>query len=153
MDISPGDTKRAEKDPPLDDFVSFSPPQVGEAEIREVVETLSSGWLTTGPRTERFEAEVGSRVGAAHAVAVNSCTAAMHLAMNVLGIGEGDGVITSPYTFASTGHVIMYQRARPFLVDVDPGTFNLDPDLVRAFLENECEPGGEGGRPRPGRPG
>ena len=132
---------------PLPEFVPFSPPSIGDEEIREVVETLSSGWLATGPRAERFEADFKKYVGAEHAVAVNSCTAALHLALNALGVGETDGVITSPFTFASTGHVIMYQRARPFLVDIEPTTFNLDPERVREFLRNECTSGGEGGRP------
>jgi dTDP-4-amino-4,6-dideoxygalactose transaminase len=128
----------------LEEFVSFSPPLIGEEEIAEVVDTLRSGWLTTGPKTERFENALKEYVGASHAVAVYSCTAAMHLVLEALEIGPGDGVITSPFTFASTGHVILYQGARPFLVDVEPGTFNLDPDAVRAFLENECRIGDDG---------
>ena len=133
---------------PLREFVPFSPPLIGEAEIKEVVDTLTSGWLTTGPKTERFENEVKEYCGARHAVAVNSCTAALHLALCVLGVGQGDGVITTPFTFASTGHVVMYQRARPFLVDVEPSTFNIDPARVRRFLKEECRTGGDGGRPR-----
>ena len=131
---------------PLPDFVPFSPPMMGEEEIAEVADTIRSGWLTTGPKTERFENAVRDHVGAKYAVAVNSCTAALHLALHVLDIGPGDGVITSPYTFASTGHVIMYQKARPFFVDVDPLTFNMDPVKLEAFLEKECRPG-EDGRP------
>ncbi|MEW6263503.1 MAG: DegT/DnrJ/EryC1/StrS aminotransferase family protein [Thermodesulfobacteriota bacterium] len=131
----------------LDKFVPFSPPSIGEEEIEEVADTLRSGWLTTGPKTERFENAVKEYLGARHAVAVNSCTAALHLALRALGVGEGDGVITSPYTFASTGHVVMYQRARLFLIDVEPDTFNLDPEKVQRFLEDECMPGAEG-RPR-----
>ncbi|MFH1140020.1 MAG: DegT/DnrJ/EryC1/StrS family aminotransferase [Pseudomonadota bacterium] len=133
---------------PLDKFVPFSPPLVGEEEIREVVDTLTSGWLTTGPKTERFEKQVADYCGGGKALAVNSCTTALHLALAVLGVGEEDGVITTPYTFASTGHVIMYQRARPFLVDVEPTTFNIDPVKVRDFLEQECVPGKNGGPPR-----
>ena len=132
---------------PLQHFASFSPPLIGEEEIREVVDTLKSGWLTTGPKTERFENETAAYCGGGQALAVNSCTAALHLALAVLEIGESDGVITTPYTFASTGHVIMYQKARPFLVDVHPDDFNLDPDKVRRFLEKECTPGKNGGHP------
>lgn len=117
---------------------------MGEEEIAEVADTIRSGWLTTGPKTERFENEVKNFVGAKYAVAVNSCTAALHLALHVLDIGPGDGVITSPYTFASTGHVIMYQKARPYFVDVDPLTFNLDPAKLQAFLDEECRPGDDG---------
>ena len=129
---------------PLKDFTPFSPPSIGEEEIAEVVSTLKSGWLTTGPRTERFEAALKEQLGAGYVIPVNSCTAALHLALTVLDIGEGDGVITTPYTFASTGHVILYQRARPFLVDVEPDTFNLDPDKVAVFLREECERKGDG---------
>ena len=131
---------------PLAKFVPFSPPTMGDEEIAEVADTIRSGWLTTGPKTERFENEVRDYVGAQYALAVNSCTAALHLALHVLDVGPGDGVITSPYTFASTGHVIMYQQARPYFVDVDPLTFNLDPAKLEAFLAEECFPG-EDGRP------
>lgn len=129
---------------PLETFVGFSPPSIGEEEIAEVVDTLRSGWLTTGPKTERFENAVKEYAGAAHGVAVHSCTAAMHLALNALEVGPSDGVITTPFTFASTGHVILYQGARPFLVDVEPGTFNIDPEQVSNFLENECRIGNDG---------
>ena len=123
---------------PLPDFVPFSPPSIGDDEIKEVVDTLTSGWLTTGPKTEAFESALKQRVGADHAVAVNSCTAALHLALQALDIGPEDGVITSPYTFASTGHVILYQGAQPFFVDVEPDTFNMDPAKLSAFLETQC---------------
>jgi dTDP-4-amino-4,6-dideoxygalactose transaminase len=132
---------------PLEEFVSFAPPLIGEEEIGEMVATLNSGWLTTGPRTERFEGALKEYLGAGQAVCLNSGTAALHVALDVLDIGPGDGVITTPFTFASTGHVILYQRARPFLVDVEPGTFNLDPDKVRIFLEEECTRD-DGGRVR-----
>jgi dTDP-4-amino-4,6-dideoxygalactose transaminase len=123
---------------PLESFVPFSPPLIGDEAIKEVVDTLRSGWLTTGPKTERFEAVAAEYVQADHAVAVSSCTAALHLALHALDVGETDGVITTPYTFASTGHVILYQRARPFFVDVEADTFNIDPQAVRYFLEREC---------------
>ena len=133
---------------PLEKFVPFSPPSIGSEEIAEVVDTLESGWITTGPKTERFENNLARYVGAGRAVAVNSCTAALHLALSVLEIGPGDAVITSPFTFASTAHVVMYLRARPVLVDIEPGTFNIDPARIRQFLENECRPGGKEGRRR-----
>ncbi|MDR1921876.1 MAG: DegT/DnrJ/EryC1/StrS aminotransferase family protein [Candidatus Adiutrix sp.] len=129
---------------PLDSFLSFAPPLMGEEEIAEVSETLRSGWLTTGPRTERFEKELAALVGAGQALAVNSCTAALHLGLQVLGLGPGHGVVTTPLTFASTAHVIMYQRARPFFADIDPATGNLSPRAVRRFLEEECLRGGDG---------
>jgi dTDP-4-amino-4,6-dideoxygalactose transaminase len=126
---------------------------IGDEEIAEVVDTLRSGWLTTGPKTERFEAALKDYVGAGYGVAVNSCTAALHVALHVLGIGPGDGVVTSPFTFASTGHTILYVGARPFLVDVEPDTFNLDPVALKEFLENECVPDALTGRPRHVRSG
>lgn len=105
---------------------------IDESEIDEVVDTLRSGWLTMGPKTVRFEEAFAGFVGARHAVSVNSCTAALHLALDVAGIGPGDEVITSTYTFTSTAAVILHLDAVPVLVDVVPGTFNMDPaDVAR----------------------
>lgn len=115
-------------------FLPFSPPDIGEAEITAVVDTLRSGWLTTGPQTRRFEREFADYLGAPDALAVNSCTAALHLALLVLNIGPGDEVITTPMTFCSTAHVIEHVGARPVLVDVAPDTLNLDPACVAAAL-------------------
>lgn len=121
-----------------DDFIPFSPPLIGRAEIDEVKDTLESGWLTTGPKTERFENLVRDYVGAKYAVAVNSCTAALHLALVVLGIGPEDAVICPTYTFASTGHVIAYTGATPVFVDSEDRTFNLDVDKLKQILEEDC---------------
>ena len=120
--------------PQIDHFIPFAPPLIGEEEKREVIDTLESGWITTGPRTEAFEKAVCEYAGCGHAVAVNSCTAALHLSLVAAGIGEGDEVIMSPYTFASTGHVVLYQKARPVFVDIDPVTYNIDPDLIEAKI-------------------
>ncbi len=109
-------------------FLSFAPPWIGQEEIDEVVNTLSSDWITTGPKTQRFEEEFGDFVGAPAALAVSSCTAALHLALATLKVGEGDGVITTPMTFCSTAHVIEHLGARPILVDVEPDTLNIDPE-------------------------
>ncbi len=95
-----------------------------------MVETLRSGWLTTGPLTARFEAEFAERLGAEAALAVNSCTAALHLALLALGIGPGDAVVSSAMTFVSSIHVIEHVGARPILVDVEPDTLNIDPARV-----------------------
>ena len=111
-------------------FLPFSRPDFGEGELDFVRLALESGWVTTGPLTHRFEREFSERVGAAHAVAVNSCTAAMHLALEAIGLGPGDEVITSPYTFAATAEVVRYFGARPRFVDVEPDTLNLDPAAV-----------------------
>ena len=114
----------------IDTFIPFAPPLLGEEEKQEIIDTLESGWITTGPKTEAFEAAICKYVGCGHAVAVNSCTAALHLCLVAAGIGEGDEVIMSPFTFASTGHVVLYQGARPVFVDIDPATYNIDPDLI-----------------------
>jgi dTDP-4-amino-4,6-dideoxygalactose transaminase len=115
-------------------FLVFGQPDIREEEIAEVVDTLKSGWLGTGPKTKRFEAEFAEFVGAKHAVAVNSCTAALHLSLLALGIGPGDEVITTPMTFASTLNVILHVGATPVLVDVDRTSMNIDPERVRAAV-------------------
>lgn len=111
-------------------FIPFHRPSIGQAEIDEVVDTLRSGWLTTGPKVARFEGEFARYVGAAHALAVSSGTAAMHLALAALGIGPGDEVITSPMTFCSTAHVIVHLGATPVFADVRADDLNLDPEQV-----------------------
>ncbi|MBI3872136.1 MAG: DegT/DnrJ/EryC1/StrS family aminotransferase [candidate division Zixibacteria bacterium] len=113
-------------------FLPFASPCIGEDEIAEVVDTLRAGWLTSGPKVRQFEREFAARVGSRHAVAVNSCTAALHLALEAIGIRRGDEVITTPFTFAATGEVIHYLGARPVFVDIDPVTLNMDPDLLAA---------------------
>ena len=106
--------------------VPFFRPDLDESEIQGVVETLRSGWLTTGPRTRRFEEEFARAVGARHAVALNSCTAALHLATVALNLSEGDAVLVPTMTFAATAEVVRYAGAVPILVDCDPQTLNLD---------------------------
>src|SRR5437870_3496196 len=113
--------------------VPFFRPQIGEQEISEVVQTLRSGWLTTGKRVELFERNFAAAVGAPHAVALNSCTAALHLAVEALGLKAGQVVLVPTMTFAATAAVIRYQGAIPILVDCDPVTGNLD--LVDAALK------------------
>ncbi len=107
-------------------FLPYHQPLVDAADEQAVVETLRSGWLTTGPRTKRFEKDLAAYTGASYCVAVNSCTAALHLALEAAGVGAGDEVITSPITFASTANVIVHRGARPVFVDVEPDTFNID---------------------------
>lgn len=115
-------------------FLPFALPDVGPGELAEIKEALDSGWITTGPKTHRFETEFASVVGATHAIAVNSCTAAMHLALEAIGLERGDEVITTPYTFAATAEVIRYFDARPILVDVRPEDLNLDPALIEPAI-------------------
>ncbi len=115
-------------------FLPFSPPLIGEEEKREMLDTLDSGWITTGPKTERFESLMCQYTGAKHALGVNSGTSALHLALIACDVGEGDEVIIPTYTFASTGHVVLYQKAKPVMVDVDPVTYNMSPSAVEAAI-------------------
>jgi dTDP-4-amino-4,6-dideoxygalactose transaminase len=127
---------RQSKRPPRASFLPFALPHITQAEIDEVVDTLRSGWLTTGPKTKRFEREFAERVGAPYAIAVSSATAAMHLALDAIGLKLGDEVIVPVYTFTATAEVVVYFRARPVFVDVDLATCNLDP----AQLERHITP-------------
>ncbi len=115
----------------MSEFLPFALPLIGEDEITEVVDTLKSGWLTTGKKTVAFEGQFAKYVNASNALAVNSATSGLHLALEAIGIGPGDTVITTPYTFTATAEVIRYLGADPILVDIDPQTFNIDPDLIR----------------------
>ncbi|HUI10811.1 MAG TPA: DegT/DnrJ/EryC1/StrS family aminotransferase [Bacteroidota bacterium] len=115
-------------------FLPFALPDLDETEYAEIREALASGWVTTGPKTRLFESQFAAAVGAKHAIAVNSCTAAMHLALEAIGLGRGDEVITTPYTFAATAEVIRYFDARPVLVDVERRYLNIDPALVEAAV-------------------
>jgi dTDP-4-amino-4,6-dideoxygalactose transaminase len=118
-------------------FLPFSPPLIGEEEISEVVDTLRSDWITTGPKVRRFEEEFATFIGAPAALALNSCTAALHVALATLGIGPGDAVITTPMTFCSSVHVIEHVGATPVLVDVEPDTLNMDPSRIEKAIEVE----------------
>lgn len=106
--------------------VPFFRPSISEAEIEEVVNCLRSGWLTTGPRCRQFEEDFAKFVGAKHAVAVNSCTAALHLAVEALGLRDGQAVLVPTYTFAATAEIVRYMNAVPILVDCDPLSLNID---------------------------
>lgn len=115
-----------------EEFVPFAKPCIGEEEIAAVANAMRSGWLTTGPVTRRFEQDFAAFTGADHAVAVNSATAGLHLALEALGIGPGDKVLTTTFTFTATAEVVRYLGADPVFVDVDPATLNIDP---RSLLE------------------
>jgi dTDP-4-amino-4,6-dideoxygalactose transaminase len=110
-----------------DSFISFHRPTIGLEESEAVQHVLDSRWLTTGPVTQRFEREFAAYVGSRYAVAVNSCTAALHLALDAAGIREGDEVLVPSYTFAATAAVVAHCGARPVLCDSVPGGFNIDP--------------------------
>jgi len=117
-------------------FLPFARPEIGDDEIAEVVDTLRSGWLTTGPKTQRFEDDFSAFLGdpALQSLAVNSATAGLHLALEALGIGPGDEVITTTHTFTATAEVVRYLGADVRLVDIDPGTMCIAPDAVAAAV-------------------
>lgn len=112
------------------EFLPYALPTLDEAEEHAVLEVLRSGWLTTGQRTRQLEQEFAAYTRAPYAIAVNSCTAAMHLVLAAWGIGQGDEVITTPLTFCATIEAIEYVGATPVLVDIDPATANIDPNRI-----------------------
>jgi dTDP-4-amino-4,6-dideoxygalactose transaminase len=118
-------------------FLPFSPPLIGEEEIAEVIDTLRSDWITTGPKVSRFEEEFAAFIGTPAALALSSCTAALHTALAAFGIGPGDAVITTPMTFCSSVHVIEHVGAKPILVDVEADTLNIDPEKVQEAIRSE----------------
>jgi perosamine synthetase len=127
-------TVSLERPPARDHFLPFHCPVIGEEEIAAVVKVLKSGWLTTGAKVKEFEKNFSQFVGSNHTVAVNSGTAALHLALEAIGIKEGEEVILPTMTFAATAEVVLYLRARPVLVDCEPGTLNMDPDQLEAAV-------------------
>jgi dTDP-4-amino-4,6-dideoxygalactose transaminase len=116
-------------------FVPFARPSLGKEEEDAVLAVMRSGWLTTGEVAARFESEFASMVGSRYAVALNSATAGLHLALESLGVGPGSVVLTSPYTFAASAEVARYLGADPVFVDIDAHTLNIDPTAVEATLE------------------
>lgn len=114
-----------------ENFLVFGSPRITEDEIEEVVACLRSGWIGTGPRVAEFERRFAGYKGAEHAVAVNSCTAALHLSILAAGIGPGDEVITTPLTFCASVNAIIHAGATPVLADVDPRSLNIDPERVK----------------------
>jgi len=117
-----------------DTFLPFHVPSIDESDVQGVAETLRGGWLTTGPKAKQFEERFAAAVGSPRAVAVNSCTAGLHVALAALDLGPDDEVITTPYTFIATAEAILLAGARPVLVDVEPGSLNIDPVLIEAAL-------------------
>ena len=119
-------TKRFERK----DFLIFGSPLITDEDIEEVVDTLRSGWIGTGPKVTQFEESFRKLIGCQHAISVNSCTAALSLALDLVGVGPGDEVITTPLTFAATANVIVHHGARPAFADVDKATGNILPDEI-----------------------
>lgn len=133
------------------DFMVFGSPKIGQAEIDEVVKCLKSGWIGTGPRTARFEQDFCKyKQGWGHPAAVNSCTAALHLSLVASGVQPGDEVITTPMTFCASVNAIIHAGGTPVLADVDPVTFNIDPEQIEAKITDRTKallPVHFGGRP------
>ncbi len=122
--------------------VYLSPPDVGDAERALLVEAFDSGWIAPlGPQLDAFESELAARVGVPHALAVSSGTAALHLALLLVGVGPGDDVLVPTFTFVATANVVRYLGARPVFVDCDTSSWQLDPDLVSAELDARAEEG------------
>ena len=118
----------------IDEVIPLARPVLGEREERAVLEVLRSGQLSLGPRLAEFERLFAARVGAPHACAVSSGTAGLHLALRAVGVGEGDEVVTSPFSFVASANAALYERARPVFADIDPVTLNLDPDAAAAAV-------------------
>jgi dTDP-4-amino-4,6-dideoxygalactose transaminase len=119
---------------PKERFLIYGDPAIEEPEINEVLATMKSGWLGTGPKVARFEQDMMAYKGSAYAVAVNSCTAALHLSLVALNLQPGDEVITTPLTFCASVNAIIHAGATPVLADVDPVTMNIDPDAIRSQI-------------------
>lgn len=122
------------------EFMPFSLPEIGEEEIQEVVDSLRSGWITTGPKTKRFEQDFAQYLNSdVEALAVNSATAGLHLALEAVGVGPGDEVIVPTYTFTSTAEVVRYLGADPVFVDCDPTTLNIDPIQIEKAITDKTK--------------
>jgi len=119
------------------EFIPFARPSIGEDEIAEVSRCLRSGWVTTGPMTKRYEADFAARIGARHALAVNSATAGLHLALEAIGVGPGDRVAVPVHTFTASAEVVRYLGADPLFVDVEPDTQNLDAHRLELALKEK----------------
>ena len=122
-----------------DDFLVFGSPAIEQSEIQEVVATMNSGWLGTGPKVAKFEEDFKQYKGADYAVAVNSCTAAIHLSILAAGVKPGDEIITTPLTFCATVNAILHAGATPVLADVNPITMNIDPQEVRKKITSRTK--------------
>src|SRR3990167_1203646 len=121
------------------DFLVFGRPMLFQEEIKEVLETLRSGWWGTGPKTKEFEKLFAKYAHAKYALALSSCTAATELALDILGIGPGDEVITTPLTFVSTANVILHRGATVKFADIDPKTWNIDPQEIEKSVSRRTK--------------
>lgn len=119
--------------------IQFSPPDITEEEIQAVCDTLRSGWITTGPKTKQFEKEIAEYCGVNKAICLNSATAGLELVLRLFQIGEGDEVITTPYTYTATASVILHTGAKVVFADVLPGSFNIDPNAVAKVITSKTK--------------
>jgi dTDP-4-amino-4,6-dideoxygalactose transaminase len=120
-------------------FLPYALPLFDDSEIKEVVDTIKSCWVSKGPKTVEFEKRFAEFAGVKHAIAMNSCTAALHVALVARGIGSGDEVITTPLTFCATANTIIHTGARPVFVDVDPGTYNIDVSKIKEKINEKTK--------------
>ena len=120
------------------EFLPYALPDIGEEEIAEVVQTLKSGWITTGPKTKEFERRMGDYLGVKHAIAVSSCTAALHVALAAIGVGRGDEVITSPLTFCATANAVVHLGGRPVFADIGDD-LNIDPIEIERHITSRTK--------------
>lgn len=120
-------------------LLPYNQPWIGREELDEVAATLKSGWLTMGPRVKKFENLLAEYTNAKHAVALSSCTAALHLSLVALGIGRGDEVITTPFTFAASANVIIHAGAKPVFVDIQPDTYNINPERIAEAITKKTK--------------
>jgi len=125
---------KATESPVRQTFLPYNRPEIDGADIEEVLDTLRSGWITTGPKTKEFERRFADYCGVRHAIAVNSCTGGLHVALAAAGIGPGDEVIVPTMTFCATANVVAHVGATPVIVDVEPDTLNIDPQCVQAAI-------------------
>ena len=138
-DMDKKDVKESMLDVNREEFLIFGSPAIEEDEVQEVAQTIRSGWLGTGPKVSQFEDNFKEYIGAKHAVALNSCTAALNLSLLVAGIGEGDEVITTPMTFCASANAIIHVGARPVFVDVERSTMNIDPGNIEKAITSKTK--------------
>lgn len=128
-------------------MIPLSRPDITEKEIQAVIDVLKAPHLSLGPKLTEFEKKFAEYIGTKYAIAVNSGTSGLHLAIKSLGIGENDGVITTPFSFIASANCILYENALPTFVDIEPRTFNIDPEKINEFIEKNCERCQKTGRP------
>jgi len=119
--------------------IPFALPEIGEPEIQAVTDVMRSDWITTGPKVAEFEAALSGFCGVSHTVCLSSATAGMELVLRLFGIGAGDEVITTPYTFAATANVILHTGAKPVFADIKPGDFNIDPAEIERLITDRTK--------------